>query len=324
MTVSIDDFFDDNILIQACYEKAKNITIGSAILVKNQEKKIINSILSAETIAEKIIVCDTGSTDNTVKTIKNLRNYDKSLYLEYLSWEENFAKMRNLSTANLKTDWIFIIDSDEVITSTIDISSLKFCLAFLEAIIPSDEIVLCFKQEASGITGSGFPQRLYKNVSALKFWGFVHEELRSPNKFEIRTRFTLFNQGTEKEERTKFNKEQRYNQLLLKNIEIEPDNVKWTSLLSPSWILEHIDISYKMFNTLIKKFKTEKNEVNFFSMKLFMSYILILIQMKKDREVITAEIEFAKNIFSHNPIFYYYDYFLKINDINNDTVNNYV
>lgn len=314
---TIIELFNNDTKIKECYEASKKLNIGAAILVKNQEEKIVDAIKSVSYLCEKVVVCDTGSTDSTVSNVERVMEKYRVELVEF-QWEENFSKMRNKAASFLDTDWILFIDSDEVVTEKIDIDKLKFCLSFLEKILLTDEIVLCFRQEAEGIVGNGYPQRLYKNSTKISFVGYVHEELRSPNMIDIKTNFTVFNKGTSYDELIRFDKEKRYDTLLLKNIEKEPNNIKWVSLLSANWLLNNISISYNMVNRLVADFKSNYysgKEFDYFDMKLFMNYIIILIHKGVSREEIESEIQFSKRAFLENPIFYYYEYILKIRDM---------
>lgn len=312
--IALDNFFENEELIEKCYEKSIKLTIGAAILVKNQEKRIRNAVEDAFIISDNVVVCDTGSTDRTLEVLRSMST-SYPLQIECFEWEENYALMRNKSTSFLDTDWIFILDSDERIETKIDKQALKFCLAFLEMILESAEIVLSVRQKAVDIDGIGYPQRIFKNISNLKFYGFVHEELRSENLIEIRSRITLFNEGTSITEREKFNKQERYDKLLLRNIAEEPENIKWFALLSEVWVFSNLAQSQAMIDKLIGSVKSNIPSRDFFEIKLYSVYILLLIMQDNSDNDIFKEIEFAKSKFFHNPIFYYYEYLLKLKEV---------
>lgn len=90
----------------------KGITVHC--IVKNEERWIwyaINSILS---VAEKIIIFDTGSTDKTVEIIKTIRS--NKIYFE----EKGKVSARELTLLRqeqlklTKTKWALILDGDEI------------------------------------------------------------------------------------------------------------------------------------------------------------------------------------------------------------------
>lgn len=88
--------------------------ITAHMLVKNEENFVwfaINSILD---YVDKIIVWDTGSMDKTVEIIKAI-NSPKISFEEKGSVDPyEFAKLREEMIKMTNTDWIFILDGDEI------------------------------------------------------------------------------------------------------------------------------------------------------------------------------------------------------------------
>ena len=88
----------------------KDITV--IILTKNEEKNIEAAIISAKQIADRIVVVDSGSTDNTMTIAKNR---DAEVYEH--AWEGH-AKQFNwaLDNCSISTTWVFRLDADERIS----------------------------------------------------------------------------------------------------------------------------------------------------------------------------------------------------------------
>lgn len=82
------------------------------ILTKNEEKNIEHSISSAKQIADRIIVVDCGSDDNTVEIA---RAFGADVY--YHEWQGH-AKQFNwaLDNCDINTGWVFRLDADERIS----------------------------------------------------------------------------------------------------------------------------------------------------------------------------------------------------------------
>ncbi len=82
------------------------------ILTKNEEKNIEKCIISAKQIAERIIVVDSGSTDNTVALAQ--ANGAETCYHEW----QGHAKQFNwaLENCNIQTEWVFRLDADECVS----------------------------------------------------------------------------------------------------------------------------------------------------------------------------------------------------------------
>ena len=83
--------------------------ISIVIITLNNEKYIENAIKSAS-FADEVLVLDSGSTDNTCKIAKEL-----GARVEYQKWL-GFGKQKQKAVNLAKNRWIFVLDSDEVIT----------------------------------------------------------------------------------------------------------------------------------------------------------------------------------------------------------------
>jgi glycosyltransferase involved in cell wall biosynthesis len=88
----------------------KDITV--IILTKNEEKNIKASIISAKRIAERIVVVDSGSTDQTVEIAR--ANGADPFYHEWIGHAAQFNWA--LDNCNIQTEWVFRLDADERIS----------------------------------------------------------------------------------------------------------------------------------------------------------------------------------------------------------------
>lgn len=83
-------------------------------LVKNEEKFIWYALNSVLEHVEKIIVWDTGSTDNTVEIIKSIKSPKIEFQEKGLVDPIGVTRLRNEMIDITKTNWIMILDGDEV------------------------------------------------------------------------------------------------------------------------------------------------------------------------------------------------------------------
>jgi glycosyltransferase involved in cell wall biosynthesis len=79
------------------------------LITKNSEKYIKNAINSA-LFADEVVVLDNYSTDNTAQIAKDLGA--KVYESEWLG----FGKQKNKAISLAKNNWVFVLDSDEIIT----------------------------------------------------------------------------------------------------------------------------------------------------------------------------------------------------------------
>ena len=98
-------------------------TLSLCMIVKNEEKNIRRSLESIKPVVDEMIVVDTGSTDRTKDIAKELgaKVYD-------FQWKDSFSDARNFALSKATSDWILILDADEVI-SPLDHEALKQLIA---------------------------------------------------------------------------------------------------------------------------------------------------------------------------------------------------
>lgn len=91
--------------------------ISAHCLVKNEERYLWFAVKSVIDHVDKILLWDTGSTDNTVKIIKLLqKEYPEKIQFKEVGDvdPESFTKVRQQMLEDSICDWIMILDGDEV------------------------------------------------------------------------------------------------------------------------------------------------------------------------------------------------------------------
>ncbi|WP_299513964.1 glycosyltransferase family 2 protein, partial [uncultured Limnohabitans sp.] len=84
------------------------LTIG--ILTKN-EARLIGPCIESAAFADDIIVLDSGSTDNTLEIARSLGAHTFTSE----DWQ-GFAVQRNRLLTHVRSEYIFFLDADEIIT----------------------------------------------------------------------------------------------------------------------------------------------------------------------------------------------------------------
>jgi len=95
-------------------------TIGVMMIVKNEEKHLKASLESISGWVDQIVILDSGSTDHTLNIAKV---YTDKIY-EKLDWE-GFGKQRQVAQSYLSTDWVLVLDADEIVTEELKLSLLQ-------------------------------------------------------------------------------------------------------------------------------------------------------------------------------------------------------
>lgn len=92
------------------------MTIWANTIVNNEENFLWFSVMSVVDFVDKILIWDTGSTDKTLKVIKELKKIkgDKIEFKEVGKVDPlEFTKKRQEMLEQSKADWILILDGDE-------------------------------------------------------------------------------------------------------------------------------------------------------------------------------------------------------------------
>lgn len=86
-------------------------------LVRNEDRYLWYAIRSVIDHVDKVLLWDTGSTDNTLKIIKELQDrYPKKIYFREMGEvnPDQFTAVRQKMLEASDCDWIIIVDGDEV------------------------------------------------------------------------------------------------------------------------------------------------------------------------------------------------------------------
>lgn len=146
--------------------------LSLCMIVKNEEKNLINCIQSVASIVDEIIIVDTGSGDHTIELAKQY-----ATLVVQIPWNDNFAEARNISLEEATGRWVLVLDADETLYDE-DITKLKKLIhldrnheGFFLQIVNYKEQFIDSHQEI-------FPAlRLFRNRAAYRFNGAIHEQI---------------------------------------------------------------------------------------------------------------------------------------------------
>lgn len=154
--------------------------ISVVMIVKNEEK-VLARCLETVKDADEIIVCDTGSIDNTIEVAKR---FTDKVYNDY-TWEQSFAKARNHAKSKATGDWILSIDADEQlevdfakVRETIRIAEERGALAVnIKLVADNTETTGNIKEKLKKTEQWHWYPRIFKNVPAVWWEGAVHNHI---------------------------------------------------------------------------------------------------------------------------------------------------
>lgn len=92
-------------------------TLAVAMIVKNEANFLERCLESIKTLADEIVILDSGSTDETEAIA---RRYTDKFYVNQ-EWP-GFGPQRQLAQSYVESDWILWLDADEVVTPELALS----------------------------------------------------------------------------------------------------------------------------------------------------------------------------------------------------------
>ncbi|MBE5961814.1 MAG: glycosyltransferase [Lachnospiraceae bacterium] len=145
-------------------------TVSLCMIVKNEEQFLRQCIESVLPVIDEIIIVDTGSTDRTKEIA---REYTRNVYT-YV-WDGNFSNARNYSIRMASSDWILLLDADEMLER-------EDCEALLKLIQESQidgydfYIKNYVAQNDKENYNTHYALRMIRNDKRYAFRGIVHEQ----------------------------------------------------------------------------------------------------------------------------------------------------
>lgn len=98
------------------------LPVSVVIIAKNEEHVIGNTLKSLTGLTDDTVVCDTGSTDNTIREVESA-----GARVVSLPWN-GFGKTKNHALEYAKYDWVLFLDADEAIDEQLKNSLLSLQL----------------------------------------------------------------------------------------------------------------------------------------------------------------------------------------------------
>ena len=175
INIAMETILNDRIL--------KMIPITATMLIKNAERHL-KAALDALTEFDEVLLLDNGSTDKTLEIAASYPNV-----VVYHHEFDGFGAMKNRAAQLAKHDWIFSVDSDEVVTPEL-LSSLKTAIDSRQ---PENVYYISRinHYRRHPITGCGWSPDIIARVYNRTFTHFsnraVHEAIIIPENANIKT-----------------------------------------------------------------------------------------------------------------------------------------
>jgi glycosyltransferase involved in cell wall biosynthesis len=134
-------------------------TLALSMIVKNGEATLARCLDSVKGIADEIVIADTGSTDRTAEIA---RRYGANVFS--IPWENDFAKARNRSLAQVRSDWVLMMDADEIL----DPDAVNLMPEHIEAKLPMGYTVV-IRNYCHDVNSHLWDQAAQPNVNSPEF-----------------------------------------------------------------------------------------------------------------------------------------------------------
>lgn len=208
------------------------VKIGLCMIVKNESHIIHESMKCTLPLIDTYVIVDTGSTDNTIQTIKNFyneRNIEGEVHER--PWV-NFGHNRSeaLKLCDGKMDYILVIDADDLME--FPSNGKQILNNIFETIKPSGAII-SIKQGTLDYSRA----QIFKANDDWKYVGVLHEypsNGKSTNMINLPKSFWM--ESRRLGDRNKVDdKGQRDINILLKGLESEPNNERYMFYLAQTY-----------------------------------------------------------------------------------------
>ena len=153
------------------------VKISACAIVKNEERNLPQWLACVRSIADELVVVDTGSTDRTVELA---RAAGASVYS--FAWRNDFSAAKNFALQKAKGSWIVFLDADEYFSQE-DIPKVR---RYVERFDKERKVAGFFcplvnidVDRAGALSDGGVQLRVFRRHPDLKYHGHVHEMLQA-------------------------------------------------------------------------------------------------------------------------------------------------
>jgi glycosyltransferase involved in cell wall biosynthesis len=184
--------------------KIQSNTIGVVMMVKNESKRILISLLSIKDVADALIIYDTGSTDNTLDIIRTFaKTNDIKLHIKEGLFV-NFAESRNVMmefASTVDVDYLLKLDCND------ELREPKKFLHFVNNIPSNHTGFLVCQIWFHGGTDEYYNIRLVKNNNNWRYFGAVHEYIQDtsinpPQQYKCPKDWYIYQDRTKDDDKT--------------------------------------------------------------------------------------------------------------------------
>lgn len=125
-----------------------HVPVSACVLTRDNENTIAECLAALQGAVDEIIVVDTGSRDNTVSIVQSF-----GISVHFFPWQDDFSKARNYALSLAHHDWIFSVDSDEILYPEDKVSVRTAAALFQESVA----LIFALQMNQNGGSLSPYP-----------------------------------------------------------------------------------------------------------------------------------------------------------------------
>lgn len=144
-------------------------SVSLCVITKNEEHCIASCINSVRHLVDEVIVVDTGSSDDTKEVAA-----DNGAKVSDFDWCDDFAAARNYALEQAHSDWILVLDADEILGV---VPRADFLAYVMEAAPEGYYLKICSYLNQGEEAAEDYIVRLFKNKPQYRFTGVIHEQV---------------------------------------------------------------------------------------------------------------------------------------------------
>ncbi len=146
--------------------------LSLCMIVRNEADVLARCLASVGTLADEIVIVDTGSTDGTLEIARQFTNC-----VYEIPWADDFAAARNVSFQKATKPFLMWLDADDVIERE-DFKRLQQLKRELTPAVDAVYLLYHTNFDAAGNpTFSYYRERIVKNDAKFRWVGEVHETI---------------------------------------------------------------------------------------------------------------------------------------------------
>jgi glycosyltransferase involved in cell wall biosynthesis len=205
--------------------------VSAAMIVKDSERCIARCLDSILNAVDEIVVVDTGSTDQTLEILQSYAREHHHIKLQHFQWIHDFAAARNYSLSRVSHEWVFVVDSDDVLPLE-DAHKIREYASRMDTQGQKAVFDIVYDNTVNGQIVESIPRgyvRLFP--SNLRYEDMIHEQISYGSLPRIESDIHLLHDGYDHEQVDLAEKKKRNISILIQNLQMDQDNARlWLHL----------------------------------------------------------------------------------------------